>query len=569
MSQTTFTRARQPDPSDKGPGGSSSQSLPKRPASQARLRRRMFRPWLIGLGLLAIAAGALIAWQMLRPKAAKDPYRTVAVEQGDITRSVSASGSLQALITVDVGSQISGQIDKVLVDFNDLVRRGQVMATIDPKTFESKVAQDQADILAGVAAVNQAEAQLANAKADYDRKKTLVDKGWYSPSTLDLATATYRNAEAAVAAAKARVVQSRATLRSAQVDLQRTTIVAPIDGVVVDRKIQPGNTVAASLQAPVLFTLAEDLSKLQVKISVDEADVGQVREGQIVRFTVDAFPEENFQGVVTQVRKQPTTEQNVVAYTVIAEANNPQGKLLPGMTANADIVIDTRHNVLKVPVQALRWTPAGVQPARTIGSPMGMGGPGIGGPGGGRGGIPGGGGFGGGAQANGGRNGARGAMLAQVPDQLGLDARQRQLWTSIQTDTRQKMQAALASAGSDRTLAREATRKTVEAAFARLEPALRPDQKQKLAAVRVAMAQSRTGVAGMRSGTIYVLRDDKPVAVPVQVGASDGTMTEIAGVLKPGEPVILGGGPKPKAQMRTPFGPQGSQSSQGGSAQRS
>jgi len=274
---------------------------------------------MIGLGVVAMMIVAVVACQM-RPKPQKDPYRTVAVEQGTITRSVSASGTLQALVTVDVGSQISGQITKILVDFNDHVKEGQVMAVLDPQTYQTRVAQGQADVQAGVAGVAQAEAQAANAKADYDRKKVLVGQGIYSPSVLDLATAAWKNAEATVVSARAKVAQSRAALNSQKVDLGRTTIVAPIDGVVVDRKVEPGNTVAASLQAPVLFTIAQDLSKVEVKISVDEADVGQVQEGQKVRFTVDAYPEDTFEGVVTQVRKQPTTEQNVVAYTVIAQA---------------------------------------------------------------------------------------------------------------------------------------------------------------------------------------------------------------------------------------------------------
>lgn len=322
------------------------------PRRRPRLRKAA---WII-LGVVLLAIAAAVACQS-QPKPEKDPYRFGAVERGDITRSVSASGSLQALVTVDVGSQISGQVTRVLVDFNDPVRAGQTLAVIDPQTFQSRVAQSQADIAAGQAAVQQAQATLANAQADFDRKRTLVDQGWAAPSTLDQATATLKAARASVAAAHARVNQSRAALRTQQVDLGRTTIVSPIDGIVVDRKVEPGNTVAASFQAPVLFTIAQDLSEVEVKVSVDEADIGQVREGQRVRFTVDAFPDDTFEGAVTQVRKQPTTEQNVVSYTVIAEAENPQRKLLPGMTANADIVIDTRRNVLKVPAAALRWSP--------------------------------------------------------------------------------------------------------------------------------------------------------------------------------------------------------------------
>jgi len=339
------------------------------PATAARRRFRLSRGQIIALVVVGLLVAAMVACQM-RPKPVADPYRTASVERGAITKAVAASGSLQALITVDVGSQISGQITDIKVDYNDQVRKGQVMAVIDPQTYQSRLAQGQADISAGEALIAQAEAQAANAKADYDRKKTLVAQGIYSPSTLDQSKAAFLNAEAAVASARARLQQSRAALNSTKVDLVRTTIVAPIDGVVIDRKVSPGQTVAASFTAPVLFTLAQDLSKLQVKISVDEADVGQIHEGQTVRFTVDAYPDDNFQGVVTQVRKQPTVEQNVVAYTVIAVADNPQKKLLPGMTANADIVIETHNNVLKVPAGALRWKPP-PEPAKPGKPPVG------------------------------------------------------------------------------------------------------------------------------------------------------------------------------------------------------
>jgi len=404
-------------------------------SSQARRAPRLPRPLLIALGVVGVVVLLVFACQM-RPKPPVAPYRTAAVERGPLTRTVSASGTLQALITVDVGSQISGQISDVRVDYNDPVRKGQVMAVIDPQTFQSRVAQEQADVAAAEAAERQAQAQAANAKADLARKKELVAKAVYSPSVLDLAQSTWLNADAAVAAAHARVGQVRALLNANKVDLERTQIVAPIDGVVIDRKINPGQTVAASFTAPVLFTLAQDLSKLQVKISVDEADVGQVREGQTVRFSVDAYPDESFQGVVTRVRMQPTTEQNVVAYTVIAEADNPGKKLLPGMTANADIVIDVHPNVLKVPAAALRWKPP-PPPVR-----------------------PGGG------------------------------------------------------------------------------PAVPPASE----------APQRTPAAHGRMGSVYVLRAGKAVKAPVQVGASDGAFTEIAGPVRAGDQVILGGGPK------NPFG---------------
>ena len=507
-------------------------------------RRRKFRipraVW-ITLVVVALFVAAVVACQM-RPKPDKDPYRFATVESGDITRSVSASGSLQALITVDVGSQISGQVTRVLADFNDQVRQGQTLAVLDPSTFQSRVAQSQADIAAGEATVRQAQATLANAQADYDRKKTLVDQGWAAPATLDAATAAQRTAQANVASARARVNQSRAALRIQQTDLGRTTISAPIDGIVVDRKVEPGQTVAASLQAPVLFTIAQDLSKVEVKISVDEADVGQVQEGQRVRFTVDAFPDDTFDGIVTQVRKQPTTEQNVVAYTVIAEADNPQRKLLPGMTANADIIIETRRNVMKVPAAALRWTPPSENGEARGGAVMmgpGMGGPGMGPPGGNR---------QGGAQ--------RGAMGARIVEQLDLDAKQRRTWEAIQAEMAPKRQAAAASAGGDRRAGMEAMRKVADEGFAKLTPHLRPDQRAKLTAVREAMVQGRGRAAGMRAGTVYVLdADSKPKPVAVRVGASDGSNTEIVSrELKAGAQIIIGGGPKPKPRPGAPMG---------------
>ena len=509
------------------------------PSSTTRRKVRFSRPLIVVLGVVALVVAGMVACQ-IRPKAVKDPYRTAAVERGSITKSVSASGSLQALVTVDVGSQISGQITKILVDFNDHVKKGQVMAVLDPQTYQTRVAQGQADVQAGVAGVAQAEAQVVNAKADYERKKVLVAQGIYSPSVLDLATATYKNAEAAVVSARAKVAQSRAALNSQRVDLGRTTIVAPIDGVVVDRKVEPGNTVAASLQAPVLFTIAQDLSKVEVKISVDEADVGQVQEGQMVRFTVGAYPDDTFEGVVTQVRKQPTTEQNVVAYTVIAEADNPQTKLLPGMTANADIVIETRPNVLKVPAAALRWSPPSENSARTpaVAGPPGFGGPPIGG------GRPGGG---------GGQRGGGG--MSRVAEQLDLDAGQKQAWDAIQADQRPKMMAAFAAAGGDRKQAADAVRKIREESFAKLEPLLKPEQKTKLAALKASMAQGRGRAGGMTGGVVYVLKDGKPSPVPVRVGATDGTNTQIVGPLKPGDQVITGGGPKGKPKVGgSPFG---------------
>ena len=517
----------------------------------AILRRRpnLPRPALIALAVLGVLLVAFIGWQVVKPKAPKEPFRTEEVTRGPLTRSVSASGTLQALVTVEVGSQLSGQVLRVLVDFNDRVRRGQVMAVLDPQTYVSRAQQGRAEVASNVAGRNQAQAQADVARATYNRTRILFDKGIVAKAALDTAEAEWKASQAGVASAAARIAQSQAALSSTQVDLSRTSVVAPIDGVVVDRQIEPGQTVAASLSAPILFKIAQDLSRMEVKISVDEADIGQVREGQAVRFTVDAFPDDNFTGVVTEVRKQPTAEQNVVAYTVIAEADNPDQKLLPGMTANADIVLEERRNVLKVPAAALRWTPADQQPAPQVRGGMPGMAPGSLGGGGGRRGQGQGQGQGQGGQGGGQRGG--GAMM--VIQQLDLDDRQAERARELFAASRQ------GGAGAGDPAARRAARqKATQDALTKLEPLLKPAQKAKLPALRAQMAAAAGGGArragGMAPGVVWVLKDGKPQAVPVRVGGTDGSFTEIAGPLKVGDEVITGGGPRPKAQAPTPFG---------------
>jgi len=491
------------------------------------------------LGGLVLLALIVLGVRQCMPRKAVDPYRTAAVARGDITRSVSASGALQALVTVQVGSQVSGQIKDVLVDFNSTVRKGQLLATIDPQTYNSRVEQSQADVSASDAALAQQQAQADVAKANYQRTLSLYQQGIASKSALDADEAVFKAAQASVQASRAKITQSRASLASTRLDLGRTQIVSPIDGVVVNRQIDPGQTVQASFSAPTLFQIAQDLSKLQVKIMVDEADIGQVRQGQTVNFTVDAFPDRTFTGVVTQVRKQPETQSNVVAYAVIAEAANPGGTLLPGMTANADIIIQQLKGVLKAPVAALRFTPADQQPPATAGGPGGGG--------------PGGGGFGGpppgGGQAPGGGAPGGGGFAGRMVSQLGLSADQKAKADAIFAD----MQGQMAAAGGDR----DARRKLTQDAFAKLEPILTPDQKQKLAVMRARLGAGGGGGRGAPNAVVWVLRKDKPVAVPVRSGASDGSFTEVSGALQPGDEVIVGGGPKAKIQLRqgaTPFG---------------
>ncbi len=343
------------------------------------------RPWLIAALVAGLAAAALWAWSPWKPGADAPQYRLGKVERGPLSAAVSASGTLSALITVQVGSQVSGQIREILADFNSPVRQGQVIARLDPATFETRVAQAEADLRAaesaaevarGNLAVRRAEAgkaqiALLDAERSLGRKRTLVAQGFLSPAELDTAQAVsdtarqqlgLAQADEGVGAAQlqnalAVVAQRQAALRQARVELGHTVIRSPVDGTVISRNVDVGQTVAASLQAPVLFTIARDLSRMEVNIAVDEADVGRVETGQKVRFGVDAFPGERFGGVVTQIRKAPQTVNNVVTYSVMAQVDNPDLKLLPGMTASARILTEERQGVLRVPNEALRFRP--------------------------------------------------------------------------------------------------------------------------------------------------------------------------------------------------------------------
>jgi len=516
----------------------------------AALRKRFktARPWLIGLGVIVIA---FALFQIFKPKGDEEPYRLQAVSRGSIVRSVSASGTLQALVTVEVGSQISGQVTDVLVDFDDQVVEGQVLARIDPRTYVSRLGSAQAEVAASTQGVNSARANLGQtqanirvAEAAHGRTKALFDKGFVAKAAMDTADADLANARAAlqvaqagVNSAQARLQQSRAAVDNVQIDLGRAVIRSPITGVVVDRQVDPGQTVAASLSAPILFNIAQDLSKLEIKILVDEADIGQVAQGQAVDFTVDAFPGETYRGLVTQVRKQPETQNNVVAYVVIAQADNPDRKLLPGMTANAEIILERKQNVLRAPTAALRWLPADQQAPQQRG-----------------------GGFGGGGRpaqqgdgAGGGeRGGGRNMML--LYDQLSLTPAQSQKIDKIMTDQREdnrkrmeEMQKATRRGDQvDRQAFAAQSRERQAKVREEVEALLNPAQRAKLQEL---MSQRGRGRAAQQRGQVYILQDEKAVRVGVGVGIADGSNTEIVtDSLRPADQVIIGGGPKPKAQ---------------------
>ena len=283
-------------------------------------------------------------------------YKTEKAAKGDVTMTVTATGTLSAVTTVQIGSQVSGVIAALHADFNSPVKKGQLLAELDPTPFQQTVDQRQADL-------TKSQVEAANSRITYERQRRLVAAGLTAQADLDAAKAAYDGAQAQVA-------QSRAALSQAQTNLRYTKIISPIDGVVVDRSYDVGQTVAASFSAPTLFQIAQDLTKMQVQADVDQSDIGRMQQGQFARFTVDSYPDETFRGRISQIRLNATVSQNVVTYPVIIEVANPDQKLRPKMTANVTISVSTVRNVLRVPNAALRFKPEGAKeptPATTSG----------------------------------------------------------------------------------------------------------------------------------------------------------------------------------------------------------
>ncbi|HUH89465.1 MAG TPA: efflux RND transporter periplasmic adaptor subunit, partial [Lysobacter sp.] len=329
-----------------------------KPVSSSRRVSRWQRPVVAGVIVVVLVAIGGYVWQQRSAASAAGSYRTATVEKGDIRVSISATGSLGAISTVDVGSQISGLVTEVLADFNDTVSKGQVIARIDPSTFNAQIVQGNAAINAARAGLATAQASLRNAEADYRRKAALGATQLVSASDVDVARAARDQARAQVDSAQAQITQQMASTQTSQLNLERTVIRSPVNGVVLTRTVEPGQTVAASLQAPVLFQIAEDLSKMEIVLAIDEADIGQVKTGQSVSFGVDAFSDRQFRGTVQQVRLSATNTNNVITYPVVVAVDNVDQVLLPGMTANAEIEVSRRDDVLRVPNAALRYKPA-------------------------------------------------------------------------------------------------------------------------------------------------------------------------------------------------------------------
>ncbi len=346
-------------------------------------QRRRGRFIIIALAILSI--GVVILYQVFGQRKAVQRYRTVRVERGEIRSVVTATGTLNPVITVLVGSQVTGRIKALYADFNSIVKEGQVIAQIDPSLFEAQVAQAKANVTHAQASVAIARANLKNARANLDkaevavadarrtleRNRELMEKRVIAQATLDASQANYDSAVAQreiaraqlesaysqLASSEAQLEQARASLRLAETNLRYTTIRSPVNGIVISRNVDVGQTVAASLQAPTLFTIAKDLTQMQVNTNVSEADIGRIEVGQEATFTVDAYPDRSFYGKVSEIRNAPQTIQNVVTYDVIIQVDNRDLRLKPGMTANVSIQIEHRENILKVPNSALRFRP--------------------------------------------------------------------------------------------------------------------------------------------------------------------------------------------------------------------
>jgi HlyD family secretion protein len=501
----------------------------------------------IGIVVVLALAGGGYAWYHASNGDGGPRYRLARVERGPLQAVVVASGTLNAVTTVQVGSQISGQVKEIYADFNTPVKKDQIIARIDPSTYELRVSQASADVEAAKSAVTVARSQfaaqmaeagrvkvnLADAQRDYERKKMLVAKNFISPSDRDKAKtlldatreqlksveAQIKVSRAQIGSALAAVKQREALLKQAQVDLERTIIRAPVDGTVILRNVDAGQTVAASLQAPVLFTIAQDLRDMQVEAAIDEADVGRLQVGQTASFTVDAFPRRSFSGEIRQIRKSPQNVQNVVSYTVVISAANPDLALLPGMTANVRVVVDQRDNALKVPNAALRFRPPGATepaPAAAAAAPQ--------------------------ARAQ-----AAQQQRERLARELKLDAKQKARLEQIYADARPRL-AKLREVESE-----AERRRLLERIRAEMRAQIREmlGAQQKAAYEKIAGARDARGAAA--SGRVWILSQGEPQAVDLRLGLSDGTSTEVlSGPLKEGDQVVVG---LLEARTESPSGP--------------
>jgi HlyD family secretion protein len=312
---------------------------------------------IVSLLVVGVIGASAYAYYHYKDSGPKFTVNTSAVSRGDVVDTVGATGTLQAVTTVQVGTQVSGTISELHADFNSLVKKGQVLARLDPSLFQTQIEQAKANLVRSQADLERQKVALDDANTKLTRAKELAARQLLAKSDLDAADIAAKSAEAQLKSSEAQITQAQASLNQNEVNLEHTVIEAPIDGLVISRNVDTGQTVAASMQAPTLFVLAADLTKMQVVANLDESDVGRIRPGQVVTFRVDAYPNETFRGAVSQVRLNPIVQQNVVTYATVIDVPNNDLKLKPGMTANVNVEIARSSNVLRVPNAALRFRP--------------------------------------------------------------------------------------------------------------------------------------------------------------------------------------------------------------------
>jgi HlyD family secretion protein len=317
------------------------------------------KKYLIAAVVVIVLAAA--GFYAVKSRKAEVTYKSVKVERGTVVATVAATGNLSAVTTVQVGTQVSGTIQRLYVDYNSRVKKGQTIAEIDPSLFNAAVEQSQGNALSAEANLLKAKVALTDAERTWQRNKKLLADGIISQGDYDTAETAWQSAKSSLKAAEGGVAQTRGALLQAKTNLRYSIIRSPVDGVVISRAIDVGQTVAASFQTPTLFTIAQDLTKMQIEVSVDEADISRIALGQSATFTVDAYPEQKFTGKVVQIRSAPVINQNVVTYVVVVNVDNSELKLKPGMTANVSIQVAKKDDVLKISPAALRFKPKGVE----------------------------------------------------------------------------------------------------------------------------------------------------------------------------------------------------------------
>jgi HlyD family secretion protein len=546
----------------------------------------MRRKLLLTAILVLLGASATAGYLYYTGRQQSPSYLTARVERGRIATTVNATGTLNAVITVQVGSQVSGTIQKLFVDFNSPVKEGEIIAQIDPASFEARVSQSRANLASAGAAVQVARANVDNSKATIEtaraniesakanvdrakvgltdarrtleRNKQLIRQALIAQSELDVAqtahdsavsqlkqaesqqeasvgqfksaTAQARLAEAQHAAALAQVEQAKAALQAAELDLQHTTIRAPVNGIVVSRNVDVGQTVAASLQAPTLFLIAQDLTQMQVDTNVSEADIGRISVGQTATFTVDAYPNAPFSGTVVQVRNAPIIVQNVVTYDAVVQVANPEMRLKPGMTANVSFLISERREALKVPNASLRFQPDGANQEAAAQDGRGPGG---------------------GDRAQ--------ATQQRLTQALSLSSEQQARLSEILQNTRQQMMRLREQELSEeerRGRAREVQTQT----RAQIRNMLTETQRQQYEdLLKNSERQRGDGSVQGRPGRVWIRNaDGTPAPVALTVGISDDSSTEVlSGDLREGQEVITGilASAKPTTAAPPGFGP--------------